>query len=652
MDRLELADKIRTLEGITYEEKAELIQLLKEKRYGLVWYDKKETAEEELYTMLPVFKENKDRAIINETGMKHFPNHLLIAGENLHALTALYYLYANAIQVIYIDPPYNTGNKDFLYNDCFVDTEKPFRHSMWLSFMCKRLKVAKMLLSDDGFICISIDDNEQAALKILCDEIFGSSNYINTISIKAKSSSGASGGGEDKKLKKNIEYLLVYAKRREDCNFVFPLKKVPLIDLIDEKREEGKNWMYTNIMYKEGTKIYFGSTTAGNGEEIKLYKVLDFEIKSISDIMKMEKLTEEDVYNKYIDKIFTTENAQTSIRQRVKDAVGNNDDFFIAEYKPVSGRNKGKTIEVGFIGYTKRLVSYLKVTCIVEHGRVYKLDKIGTLWDDLSWSSISNEGGIAFPQGKKPISLIKRIISMHPNKEANVLDFFAGSASTGHAVIELNEEDKGKRRSIQVTNNTKNENYICETRAYPRMVNVINGYNKTVNKRIEGYHDNNLRYYEVEELPRERTAKNLRDLMYASTDMICIKEGMYKELKGFGPLSALPSMAVRHFCDNNGGEMLLIYNERFISAMVEAIAETEITTPIKVYVFSPDSNPFSEEFEEVEDKVELCALPAAILNAYREVLPQKEDMSLEPAAEYESTENEVETKAAEEGEEE
>ena len=105
------------------------------------------------------------------------PNHLVVEGDNLVSLSALAYTHAGKIDVIYIDPPYNTGNKDFVYNDSYVDKEDAYRHSKWLSFMERRLRIAKKLLSDRGVIFISIDDNEQANLKLLCDSVFGEMNF-------------------------------------------------------------------------------------------------------------------------------------------------------------------------------------------------------------------------------------------------------------------------------------------------------------------------------------------------------------------------------------------------------------------------------------------------------------------------------------------
>ena len=157
MNKAELRKKIRDLDGLTNEEKAALLELLnKQKKYGLVWEEKTEDVEERLRDHLPVLEEDKSKYIPSEC--PDAPNHILIEGDNLEALTALSYTHEGKIDVIYIDPPYNTGNKDFIYNDSYVDSEDGYRHSKWLSFMSKRLKIAKRLLSDKGVIFISIDD--------------------------------------------------------------------------------------------------------------------------------------------------------------------------------------------------------------------------------------------------------------------------------------------------------------------------------------------------------------------------------------------------------------------------------------------------------------------------------------------------------------
>lgn len=638
MNKYELAKKINELEGLTNDEKSELIKLLRsQKKYGLVWEDKPEDAEQRMVNEQPVLVEVPERAILSDDA--EAPNHILIEGDNLEALTALSYTHAGKIDVIYIDPPYNTGNKDFLYNDNYLDADDAFKHSTWLSFMKRRLSIAHQLLADDGMIFISISDEELATLKLLCDEIFMQKNYINTVSIKAKSSAGASGGGEDKKLKKNIEYLLIYCKNRDYCNIIFPVQKQPLMEHIQEKREAGTSWLYTNVMYKFGELEYVKSTSAGNNEEIQIFKVNNFIIKSVNDVMEEEHLSEEQVYNKYIDRIFTTENAQTSIRQRVKNAVGIDENYYIARYKPVSGRNKGKVTDVGFIGKTKRLVSFLANTCHIEKGKVYKLIKIGTLWNDLSWSSVSSEGGVAFPAGKKPVSLMKRVIAMHPNNKGIILDFFAGSASTAHSVMELNSEDLGLRTFICITSS---ENNICQEKAYPRIKNVILGYGKKM-----GLTRNNLRYYKTKFVPRDKSPKNLRNLMALSTDMLCIHKDTYIE-KSFAGKNINNKIA-RYFESNDGTKrMLVIYRAEAIQALVELMkqefknGESKENGKLMVYVFSPNGYAYDDEFEDVAEYISLCAMPDAVLNAYRRVLPKKRQAQLlEDVAE--ETDSEVRT---------
>ena len=211
MNKQELISKIKSLQDISSEEKAYLIELVNtKKKYGLVWEEKPEDVEEQLRSMLPVFKEVKERAIISED--KDAPNHILIEGDNLHALTALSYTHEGKIDVIYIDPPYNTGNKDFIYNDAYVDKEDTYRHSKWLSFMDKRLRLAKKLLSEKGVIFISIDDNELSQLKLLCDEVFGENNLVAIV----PAIMNLKGNHDKYGFSDTHEYFLVYTKIKEN----------------------------------------------------------------------------------------------------------------------------------------------------------------------------------------------------------------------------------------------------------------------------------------------------------------------------------------------------------------------------------------------------------------------------------------------------
>lgn len=228
MNKKELLTKLKDVEGLSKDEKAYLTNLINtKKKYGLVWEDKPEEVEEELRHKLPILKEVKERAIINDRDKKgslsgaEAPNHILIEGDNLHALTALTFTHENKIDLIYIDPPYNTGKaKEFKYNDYFVDKEDTFRHSKWLSFISKRLKIAKSLLADDGLILISIDDNEVAQLKLLGNEVFGEKNFVGQWNWYKS----ATPPNLSHKIRKNLEYVLGYEKSRTSVKYKGALK--------------------------------------------------------------------------------------------------------------------------------------------------------------------------------------------------------------------------------------------------------------------------------------------------------------------------------------------------------------------------------------------------------------------------------------------
>lgn len=438
-----------------------------DEEYGFKWVGKNAARREAARPINKTLRPCPEESVDWET-----TQNLYIEGDNLEVLKLLQKSYLGKIKMIYIDPPYNTGN-DFLYNDnttCSLDeldlaegnidefgnrfrknsnTDGRF-HSKWCCNIYSRLMIARSLLSDDGAIFISIDDTELANLIKICNEIFGEANYLNTISVKAKSSSGASGGGEDKRLKKNIEYILVYVKSQSFCAFNNAYNVTPLEKYIQERKDAGKNFAYTSVLVNPGNEEYLTTVKDGQGEDIQLYKVTNYEVKSVSQLSKELGISQIEVYNRYIDSVFTLENAQTSIRDRVLNGAGNGDDYIIAKYKPVSGRNKGKLISVGFMGKTKRLVSYLGILCEVRDNKVYKKDKVGTLWDDLSWSSLHTEACVPYPNAQKPLGLLQRLIEMQTDQDSIVLDFYAGSCTTAHASILRNLIDGGKRRFIVV----------------------------------------------------------------------------------------------------------------------------------------------------------------------------------------------------------
>ncbi|MFR9302359.1 MAG: site-specific DNA-methyltransferase [Fenollaria massiliensis] len=472
-EMLEYINKLKEIhkddESIIALEKIETA--LTEKKYGLVWEEHKEEVDKKLVHNIPIFTEVEERKIIADENEGF---NFLLEGDNLHSLKLLEKTHKGKIDVIYIDPPYNTGIKDFVYDDNYIGTDDGYRHSKWLSFMNERLAIAQKLLSDEGVIFISIDDNEQAQLKLLCDQIFGEENFINLISVKTKNAAGASGGGQDLKLKKNLEYLLIYSKDIKflpEFNTVYKLTEIE--ELLDYYKENDISWKYTSVLVNPGTKKYIGSTVDGAGDEIKIYKRLSPIFMSVSQIAKKDNITVREVYKNYFNQIHMTAMPQSSIRKRVVDYIGENnldkESLYSIEYIPISGRNKGRLYEQFYKGQKLRLIAWFADVGIKNSDGVFKKDIEGTYWDGIELNNLSKEGNVKFSNGKKPLSLLNRIIKMYKYKEATILDFFAGSGTTGHAVMQLNKEDGGKRKYILCTNN---ENKICEEVTYKRLQNI------------------------------------------------------------------------------------------------------------------------------------------------------------------------------------
>ena len=554
MNKKELYNKILQLDGLTNEEKSELLGLLrKQKKYGLVWEDKPEDVEERLREELPVLVEDISKAIISTEA--DAPNHILIEGDNLETLTALAYTHEGKIDVIYIDPPYNTGNNDFVYNDKFVDKEDSYRHSKWLSFMAKRLCIAKQLLSDKGVIFISIDDNEQAQLKLLCDEIFGENNFIASCVRKRRDSQA--------NLSHNIspihEYVFIFCKRYDDL-----LNKIPAI--IDDKdyrnpdndpRGPYKTMPCTN---KVGA-VYSVTTPTG---------------RIITEEWRFKKET----YDALLEdnRLVFPRGGEGKPRYKL----------FLRDKK-----NEGVLAN-----------TWLSEIASNQQGTIELKD----IFDELPFNN------------PKPIGLLKFLLILGSQTNSTILDFFAGSGTTLHATMQLNAEDGGHRKCILVTNN---ENNICEEVTYERNKRVIKGYTTPKGEEVAGLAGNTLRYYRTSFVGRNRSIKNMRQLMNLSTDMLCIKEDLYMEQPKFGEQPTYKNV-FRYF-DNSKKRMMIIYREEAVQQLVELIQKTDYEGKMLVYVFSPSEDPWEGEFDEVQDRVQLCALPQAIYNAYRRILPKKKD---------------------------
>lgn len=395
------------------------------KKYGLVFEEHREAVDELLEGNVPVLVEDESLKIDNG-GTQNF----LIEGDNLASLKLLEKTHKGKIDLIYIDPPYNRGKTDFIYDDDFVIKEDKFRHSKWCSFMKNRLEITKKLLSKKGLLFISIDDNEVAALKILCDEILGDENFINLFVWQRNSSAKTEKG----KFTVNTEYVLLYAKTN---NYILNPAYKPLSEasqkLFKFDDNDGRGKYQTVSLQKprdpgpETTYDYIDNTG----------KVWPCPPKGWR--MKYEKI-----------KILENDNrlVLTGNSLRVKDYWNERE-------------NEGKRVD--------------------------------TLWNDLPQNTAgSSELEIIMNRpnsfdNPKPTDLIKRCLEIS-NKNAICLDFFAGSGTTGHAVMKLNAEDGGKRKFILCTNN---ENNICRDVTYERIKRVIAKENYKAN----------LKYYKVDFVP-------------------------------------------------------------------------------------------------------------------------------------------------------
>ena len=619
IDKAGLISKIRELAGLTNDEKSALLELLNEKKtYGLVWENHVEAVEEQLREQLPVLREVPERRILSKDA--DAPNHIIIEAENLHALVALTYTHAGKIDVIYIDPPYNTGKKDeFKYNDYWVDSEDTYRHSKWLSFMDKRLRLAKQLLKDDGIIFISIDDNEIGQLKVLCDEIFThnsnpeSSNSLGVLIWDL--GSGTSAGH----FTRSHEYVLAYCKKKSILpNFS---GGEGIIDDRAIKKKSIKN-SESEYTFKRGTKFEAEEgvefTGQWGGSEITRLisgRMLCHNGMLAEDVTLAACWTQRN----QMDSFFEGKDTYDTKGQHVKE-------FYFKDNGKLYCRKERDKINPP---------SVLRGIATTKQGS----SLIKELFND--------EEPIGFA---KPLNLISFLLSLK-NDDSTILDFFAGSGTTLHATMQLNAEDGGHRQCILVTNN---ENGICEQVTYERNKRVIQGYTTPKGEQVAGLTKNNLRYYKADFISREPSSKNKRELVKAATDLLCIKENLYQEAKIICNGKTLRKDFARRFVDGDK-EMLIIYEPAIIKYIVEELkvggrasqpANTE-TIPtlgnvgsckIKVYVFSDGQYAYNDDFREVTDRVELCALPAAILNAYQRVLPRRKE---QPLQQPELTETEI-----------
>ncbi|AKM78527.1 MAG: Adenine specific DNA methylase Mod [Candidatus Wolfebacteria bacterium GW2011_GWC2_46_275] len=564
---------------------------VKTQRYGLVWLDVPEAFEDDVENKLPILEEVPKKAIRSKDAK---PTHLLIEGDNYHALTCLNYTHKGKIDVIYIDPPYNTGSDGFRYKDkrilkeypdgTEVPKDHPFRHSYWLSFMSKRLELAKSLLKDTGTIFISINEDEFAQLKLLCDQTFGLENYLTMFTIKVRHEERILKG--DKDFHEVVEYLLMYR-----CSSAYKTtKKIYDNTSLDE-------YIYQVIEKIEHPK----SVKLGN-------KMVDYFEPSEYEIIKVP----------------ASEHNLKKINIRGSLKEGNSSGRFYMAHIASRG-TKGVLYKVPDMGNDKFGHRYFLIPAKESrlNGDYFQgvpLDIQDTkkvpypnYFDfEAQFNSVGYEGGVSFGGGKKPVEFLAHFINIGcTDKNATILDFFAGSGSTGHAVMQMNEADKGKRQFILITN----DNEIVKDKVYhpmseaclPRMQNLIKGYDKNPSL------GNSIKYYKTAFVGKHNILdaddKDKIQLAHNAGGMLAIAENTLEQIKGNDYWQIFESET----------RMTAVYFREEQDQLDDFIDEVLLLgKPVTVYMFSWEEKVDIVDFEENRN-ISLKTIPQPILEIYKQI---------------------------------
>ena len=438
------------------------IKILKsKKKYGLVWEEEKEPEQAILDCQhkIPILKEVKEKNIITD---KKKPVNILIEGDNYHALSVLNYTHKGKIDVIYIDPPYNTGARDWKYNNNYVDAEDPYRHSKWLAFMNRRLLLTKNLLKDDGIICVTIDDYEMPRLWMLMEEIFGSQNHLGTVTIR----NYPSGRKTKRKVAQIHEYALFFGKSKSAIKNIRRELTEKSHKYVQDK--DGSWYCPTNLR-KQGID---SAALKKNGKLSDRFYPIYYNPKT-GEISSKKKF---DIKILPIDS-----HGEKRIWRRGKDAIDvmyKQGDLWIQKTK--YGPQVYFKFRGGLNGEPPKSIWYDSKFSASEYGTRILHEVLG------------QRELFQYPKSVKAVEECIKVSS--DRKNAIILDFFAGSGTTGHAVLELNKEDGGNRQFILCNNN---ENSICTDICYPRIEKVIKGYKNLKGEQVKGL-GGNLRYFKTD----------------------------------------------------------------------------------------------------------------------------------------------------------
>lgn len=546
---------------------AKLEKLEQTRHYGLVWEDKEEDVAKQCEVELPVLEEDTSREILKDASKNY---NFIIEGDNYHSLYTLNFTHKKKIDVIYIDPPYNTGNRSWKYNNDYIDKEDSYRHSKWLSFMSKRLRLSRQLLSNNGILICAIDDYEFAGLKLLLDDIFGEQNRLGTLVVVHN----PRGRNDDKFFASQHEYLLVYAKN--SCSAIVNDFSLDEIDKSQYSKED-------NISAYAETSFIRTGNNSKREERPNLYYPI--------------------YYNESEQKLsLTRHNNQWE------------------ELLPINNKGEERCWRWGKETFMELSETELFVKKIKGVSRIYKKRRLKdhtgkrpkTIWNSSKYDASSN--GIILLQKifkknntfnyPKSLFAVQDILEITSNKNSIVLDFFAGSGTTAHAVLELNKKDKGNRQFILCTNNESN---ICEEVTFPRVQKVINGYSDQ-----EGI-PANVKYFKQTFVPTVTSDQGKRELVNRSTELLCMAENTFESVM---KRSKKDDFAI---FKSSTQQTVIIYDEECIDKCVSRINEMQTNLKTIIYTFSYDHTYEVEDFENLRVDFVVKPIPEAILNTYRKI---------------------------------
>lgn len=543
----------------------EIKKLKSRKKYGLVWEEKPEKVVELCKNKLPVLIEDSKKEIKTAEDK---PVNIMIEGDNYHALSVLNYTHTGKIDIVYIDPPYNTGAKDWKYNNDFVDSNDTYRHSKWISMMNSRIKLSKKLLRNTGVFICAIDHYELSNLGLLCDEIFGEENRLGIITVVHK----PEGRQFANFFSPSNEFMLVYAKNKNLAKF----QKVVLSDEkeeeFNEEDEKGKFKLQNFIRLTDGKYSLRKSKPEGFYPIYVRNDLTKFSLEKKANYEVALPIT-----NKGVERVWKTF-SDTFMEKVKEDAI-------------VAKRENGKLVL-----YEKFRLSQVLTTHWID--KKYHSYHYGTkLLEEILGKKLFD-----FP---KSLYLLIDILKITTDKKAVILDFFAGSGTTGHAVLKLNEEDNGNRQFILCTNN---ENNIATEVCYPRIAKVIEGYKETSSKKVVSI-KGNLKYFKTDFVDAKQTDQNKKKLVDKSTEMLCLKEDCFELVK--------KDKNFKIFTNNQNKYLGIIYDDAGIELFKKEAKK--LNKKITTYIFSLDDSAREEEFEDIKKLVELRPIPAVILNVYKRI---------------------------------